>query len=35
MPAQADSVLEALPCTLSWSPEKLREMEPGELDDLA
>lgn len=35
MPAQADSVVEALPCTLSWSPEKLREMEPGELDDLA
>ncbi len=35
MPTQADSVVEALPCTLPWSPEKLREMEPGELDDLA
>ncbi len=35
MPAQADSGVDTLPCTLPWSSEKLREMEPGELDDLA
>ncbi len=35
MPEQADSLVEDLPCSLPWTPEKLREMGPGELDDLA
>ncbi len=35
MPRQADYLVEALPCSLRWTPEKLREMDPGELDGLA
>ncbi len=35
MPAQSDSVVDTLPCALHWTPEKLREMGPGELDELA
>ncbi len=35
MPERADSLAEALPCSLPWTPEKLGEMGPGELDELA